>query len=121
MVEININWAGNDFNGNDLMKISGTAVDDIYWSNNPLDASTTILTQLKKVYPEMQLKRNKIRLSEFKVGDKVKVIRGMFKGFSGEIVNIYEIDILTPLMIKLDDNDEFINCTCYLKYNDIEL
>ena len=120
MIEINIDWTKEFDNSDDLIKISGTAVDDIYWANYPLEAATIIMHQLEKIYVEMQERRIQANHDKIKVGDRVRIMKGIFEGFYGEITNIWSLGSANPLTIKVDNSNEFSNCTCYASWDSVE-
>ena len=54
------------------------------------------------------------------VGNYIKVINGMFKGYFGKIFDIDICDSKRPLAIRLDDNSDFNDCTCFVNFDDIK-
>jgi len=55
------------------------------------------------------------------VGDFVEVTNGIFKGYFGTIFDIDNCDSKRPLVIRLDDNTDFNNCTCFVGFDDIKI
>jgi len=54
------------------------------------------------------------------VGDFVEVINGIFKGYFGKIFDVDICDSKRPLAIRLDDNPEFNDCTCFVGFADVK-
>ena len=54
------------------------------------------------------------------VGNHIEVINGMFKGYFGKIFDIDICDSKRPLAIRLDDNSDFNDCTCFVNFDDIK-
>jgi len=53
------------------------------------------------------------------VGNCIEVINGIFKGYFGTIFDIDICDSKRPLNIRLDDNHDFNNCTCFVNFDDV--
>ena len=54
------------------------------------------------------------------VGNYIEVINGIFKGYFGTIFDIDNCDSKRPLVVKLDDNHDFNNCTCFVNFDDVK-
>jgi len=54
------------------------------------------------------------------VGDFVEVTNGIFKGYFGTIFDIDICDSKRPLVIRLDDNPDFNDCTCFVGFDDVK-
>ena len=54
------------------------------------------------------------------VGNHIEEINGMFKGYIGKIFDIDICDSKRPLAIRLDDNSDFNDCTCFVNFDDIK-
>lgn len=54
------------------------------------------------------------------VGSFVEVVSGVFKGYFGTIMDIDTCDSKRPLVVKLDDNPDFNNCTCFVNFNNVK-
>jgi len=54
------------------------------------------------------------------VGNFVEVINGLFAGYFGTIFDIDNCDSKRPLVVKLDDNHDFNNCTCFVNFDDVK-
>ena len=54
------------------------------------------------------------------VGNYVEVINGIFKGYFGTIFDIDICDSKRPLVIRLDDNPDFNDCTCFVGFDDVK-
>jgi len=52
------------------------------------------------------------------VGSFVEVVNGVFKGYFGTVIDI--CDSKRPLIVKLDDNHDFNNCTCFVGFDDVK-
>jgi len=53
------------------------------------------------------------------VGDFVEVTNGIFEGYFGTIFDIDICDSKRPLAIRLDDNPNFNDCTCFVNFDDV--
>jgi len=53
------------------------------------------------------------------VGNYIEVINGIFKGYFGTIFDIDNCDSKRPLVVRLDDNHDFNNCTCFVNFDDV--
>jgi transcription antitermination factor NusG len=56
-----------------------------------------------------------------KISDRVSIISGIFVGYTGEVLDIDKYGKDKPLVIKLDDNEDFNGCTCFVGYDDVEV
>jgi len=54
------------------------------------------------------------------VGNYVEVINGIFKGYFGTIFDIDICDSKRPLVIRLDNNPDFNDCTCFVNFDDVK-
>ena len=54
------------------------------------------------------------------VGNYIEVINGIFKGYFGTIFDIDNCDSKRPLVIRLDNNPDFNNCTCFINYDEVK-
>jgi len=54
------------------------------------------------------------------VGNYIEIINGIFKGYFGTIFDIDNCDSKRPLVIRLDDNSDFNNCTCFVNFDDVK-
>jgi len=54
------------------------------------------------------------------VNQFVEVVNGIFKGYFGTIFDIDNCDSKRPLVIRLDDNHDFNNCTCFVNFGDVK-
>ena len=54
------------------------------------------------------------------VGNYIEVINGIFKGYFGTIFDIDNCDSKRPLVIRLDNNPDFNNCTCFVNFNEVK-
>jgi len=53
------------------------------------------------------------------VGNYIEVINGIFKGYFGTIFDIDNCDSKRPLVIRLDNNPDFNNCTYFVNFEDV--
>jgi len=54
------------------------------------------------------------------VGNYVEVTNGIFKGYFGIIFDIDICDSKRPLNVRLADNPDFNNCTCFVGFDDVK-
>ena len=76
--------------------------------------------QMMEDWEDKFLAINKINKIKIEKGDRVKIIKGIFVGYSGIVFDIDKMDNERPVAVRLDNNKDFENCVCYVGYNDVE-